>query len=90
MGFSSILTISAPSVLIRSKSFVGPKAISENPKLYLGKEGVTGLWFLEKSNSVNENDFNKLDVYYAKNQNIWLDLEIVGKSFSKMFFSNEK
>ncbi len=89
-GSFESFVLSAPSVLVRRKSFVGPKSISENPKLYLGKEGVTGLWFLEKSNSVNKNDFNKLDVYYAKNQNIWLDLEIVGKSFSKMFFSKEK
>ncbi len=89
-GSFESFVLSAPSVLMRRKSFVGPKAISENPKLYLGKEGVTGLWFLEKSSSVSENDFNKLDVYYAKNQNIWLDLEIVGKSFSKMFFSKEK
>ena len=88
-GSFESFVLSAPSVLMRRKSFVGPKN-NENPKLYLGKEGVTGLWFLEKSNSVNENDFNKLDVYYAKNQNIWLDLEIVGKSFSKMFFSKEK
>ncbi len=89
-GSFESFVLSAPSVLMRRKSFVGPKAISENPKLYLGKKGVTGLWFLEKSSSVSENDFNKLDVYYAKNQNIWLDLEIVGKSFSKMFFSKEK
>ncbi len=82
--------LSAPSVLIRKKSFVGPKNSDVNSELYLGKEGITGLWFLEKNNSMNENDLNKLDVYYAKNQNIWLDLEIIGKSFSKMLFDNEK
>ena len=40
--------LSVPKVLIRKKSFVGPKLINENSELYLGKPGVTGLWFIEK------------------------------------------
>ncbi|MBU0474046.1 MAG: glycosyltransferase [Bacteroidetes bacterium] len=81
--------LQAPFVLTRKKSFVGPKNTS-NSQLYLGKQGLTGLWFFEKSNLSDKSAFNKLDVYYAKNQNIWLDLEILGKSFSKMFFDKEK
>jgi lipopolysaccharide/colanic/teichoic acid biosynthesis glycosyltransferase len=26
----------------------------------------------------------KLDIFYAKNQNVWLDLEIIGKTLSIM------
>jgi GT2 family glycosyltransferase len=81
--------LSVPSVLIRKKSFVGPKETS-NKKLFLGKPGLTGLWYIEKTKESNKIVFEKLDVYYAKNQNIWLDLEIIGKSFSKMFFDIEK
>ncbi len=81
--------LSAPKVLISRKSFVGPKSLSKK-NLYLGKPGLTGLWYIENYKSADKNDFEKLDIYYAKNQNIWLDLEIIGKSFSKMFFEKEK
>jgi lipopolysaccharide/colanic/teichoic acid biosynthesis glycosyltransferase len=57
---------------------------------YLGKAGVTGLWYIENYKSSDNRDFKKLNIYYAKNQNIWLDLEIIGKSFSKMFFEKGK
>ncbi len=81
--------LSAPTVLIRKKSFVGPKVLSKK-SLYLGKPGITGLWYIERHKSSDNSDFEKLDIYYAKNQNIWLDLEIIGKSFSKMFIEKEK
>jgi len=81
--------LSVPTVLVRKKSFVGPKVLSKK-SLYLGKPGLTGLWYIENLKSSDSGDFEKLDIYYAKNQNIWLDLEIIGKSFSKMFFGKEK
>lgn len=71
-----------PSVILRKKSFVGPKESSINAKLYLGKPGLTGLWYVENP---DEREREKLDIYYAKNQNIWLDLEILGRSLNKMF-----
>lgn len=89
-GYFVQFILGVPAVFIRKKSFVGPQNKAKKSQLYLGKQGLTGLWFVEKDNSVKENDFSKLDVYYAKNQNIWLDLDILGKSFSKMFFSKEK
>ncbi len=70
-------------------SFVGPKDKVEYEGLYVGKPGLTGLWFTE---NIDRNDFQenkKLDIFYAKNQNIWLDLEILGKSFSKMFYGDK-
>jgi len=45
---------------------------------------LTGLWYIENSEGV---DKNKLDIFYAKNQNIWLDLEILGKTLNKMWIS---
>jgi lipopolysaccharide/colanic/teichoic acid biosynthesis glycosyltransferase len=50
--------------------------------MYLGKQGLTGLWYLEDS---EEQDSDKLNIYYAKNQNIWLDIEILGKTLIKMW-----
>ncbi len=74
-----------PSVLVLRRSLVGPKILLQDENLYLGKEGLTGLWYVENYAKLDENELEKLNIYYAKNQNIWLDLEILGKSFSKMF-----
>ncbi len=70
-----------PSVLSGKMSFVGPKDPSGYKDLYLGKKGLTGLWYIE---NVEKKDEEKLDILYAKNQNIWFDLEILAKSLNKM------
>ncbi len=66
-----------PKVVGGRLSFVGPK---ENmvSNLFLGKKGITGIWFTD---SENEENLEKLNIFYAKNQNIWLDLEILSKTF---------
>ncbi len=77
----SNIILSVPKVLIGKKSFVGPLSINQNHQLYLGKQGLTGLWFTENE---GEDNYEKLDIFYAINQNVWLDLEILGKSLSKL------
>jgi len=71
--------LSVPRIFSGKVSFVGPKNPKENANLYLGKKGLTGLWYIESTE-----DSEKLDIFYAKNQNIWLDLEIIGKTLNKM------
>jgi GT2 family glycosyltransferase len=80
---------SVPSVLFGDKSFVGPQKDSYIEDLFIGKTGLTGIWFTEASNMNNENDIKRINLYYAKNQNIWLDLEILGKTFAKIFLKTE-
>ncbi len=66
-----------PNVVKGKISFVGPKEnIASN--LFLGKRGITGIWFTD---SENEENLEKLNIFYAKNQNIWLDLELLSKTF---------
>jgi hypothetical protein len=67
-----------PKVFSGGYSFVGPK--DNNNDFYLGKKGLTGLWYIESSEG---KDSDKLDLFYAKNQNIWLDVEILGKTLNK-------
>lgn len=76
-----------PSVMIGKKSFVGPKSESHLSDLYLGKIGLTGLWYTEQIDASDSDETNKLNIYYARNQNVWLDLEIIGKSLAKMLSS---
>ena len=74
--------LNVPQVIKGKVSFVGPQKTKNGGSLYLGKRGLTGLWFTENT---DERDYEKLDIFYAKNQNIWLDLEILGKTLNKMW-----
>ena len=79
-----------PQVLANRKSFVGPQKNSFINNLYIGKTGLTGFWYIENISPNDEDEIERLNIYYAKNQNIWLDLEILGRTISKMFFKQEK
>lgn len=74
-----------PQVLVGKKSIVGPYLDGNPNGLYLGKAGLTGLWYTEPVDLSDNEEINKLNLFYAKNQNIWLDLEIIGKAIAKMF-----
>jgi hypothetical protein len=71
-----------PKVLSGQVSLVGPQTSEKSKDNFLGKTGLTGYWYIE---SENPEDIEKLNFYYAKNQNIWLDLEILTKSLNKMW-----
>ncbi len=73
--------LKVPDIFSGKVSFVGPKDAAGSKDLYLGKRGLTGLWYIE---NVEGKDEEKLDILYAKNQNIWFDLEILAKSLNKM------
>jgi len=74
--------LNVPSVISGKMSFVGPQEVNEEQKKYYGKPGLTGLWHVE---DCDESEMEKLDFYYAKNQNIWLDLEILTRTINKMW-----
>lgn len=76
------MILQVPSVLKGSKSFVGPASLENETELYLGKPGLTGFWFTE---DVKKDELKKLNILYAKNQNIWLDLEIIGRTITKIW-----
>ncbi len=78
-----------PKVLIGKMSFVGPKEELSEMNLYLGKKGITGLWFTEIFNSNDNEEIKRQNLFYAKNQNIWLDLEVLGKTFAKYFLTRK-
>jgi len=74
--------LGVPDIFRGKVSFVGPRVPQEDINLFPGKKGLTGLWYTQNA---DEKDSAKLDIYYAKNQNIWLDLEILGKTLNKMW-----
>ncbi len=84
------MILGVPSVFLLKKSFVGPEKTSYHEGLYLGREGLTGLWNLESVPVDDPNELNKINLYYAKNQNIWLDIDIIGRTLGKYLFRREK
>lgn len=83
----SRFVLKAPKVFSGKYSFVGPYSNKENGNLYLGKEGLTGFWYTEKIEHGDKEELSKLNIYYARNQSIWLDLEILGKTWARMFLT---
>ncbi len=88
-GSFTQFVLGVPQVCVGSKSFIGPRTSSYQDGLYVGKVGLTGFWFIENLNQTDTDEMKKMDIFYARNQNFWLDLEIIGKTFSKMFFRTE-
>lgn len=74
-----------PSIFSGKTSFVGPENPAQNPGIYLGKKGITGLWYIEGTEGTKS---EKIDIFYARNQSLWLDLEILGKTIIKMWSRN--
>ncbi len=74
--------VKIPSVLSGKCSLVGPKVLVSNSNVYLGKKGLTGLWYVEEFSGI---DPDKLNIFYARNQSLWFDLEILGKTITKMW-----
>jgi GT2 family glycosyltransferase len=72
----------AGSVVKGTWSVVGSKGPSEKDGQFMGKQGLTGLWFIEGQTPQNT---EKLNIFYAKNHSLWLDVEIVSKTFMKLF-----
>lgn len=73
--------LKVPYVLSGKYSLVGPKENFTTQNIFLGKKGLTGFWYYETE---DKDEIEKLDFYYAKNQNIWMDIEIISKSLNKM------
>ena len=81
--------LDVPGVFLGRKSFIGPRLVSFHDDLYVGKPGLTGYWYVENLSENDVEEIKKLDIFYAKNSNIWLDFEILGLTFAKMFIRME-
>jgi GT2 family glycosyltransferase len=74
--------LKAPLIFAGMVSLVGPKELNKDSNIYLGKKGLTGLWYIEDFAGI---DSDKLNIFYARNQSLWFDLEILGKTLLKMW-----
>jgi lipopolysaccharide/colanic/teichoic acid biosynthesis glycosyltransferase len=74
--------LSLPKIISGKYSLVGPQYLEGQKNLFLGKKGLTGYWYIE---SLNPEESDKMDFYYAKNQNVWIDIDILIKTLIKMW-----
>ncbi len=89
-GSRSKFILGLPSVLSGERSIVGPPDASHRTEpqakaetaaaLYLGKPGLTGLVQLQGDRRLSTEEWEQYNLYYAKNQSIALDLEILLKT----------
>jgi lipopolysaccharide/colanic/teichoic acid biosynthesis glycosyltransferase len=76
-----------PHVFNGTMSFVGtPVNEARKPKqigdmLFLGKPGLSGLVQLQQGRALSEDELTQYDLYYARNQSVLLDLEILIKTW---------
>lgn len=77
-----------PMVLDGTMSMVGPPPVassvsrngSAGSDVYLGKPGLTGLVQINYRDDLTAEEAEKYNLYYAKNQSLLLDLEIIVKT----------
>ncbi len=75
-----------PKVLTGKMSTVGrSEYYMQGSDELFGKMGVTGVVQLNRGQSLSTEEVEKLYIYYARNQSVWLDLEIIAKSFLQLF-----
>ncbi len=73
-----------PSVLAGKKSIVGYSALSKK-NFFRGKPGITGLIQIQNENVLTSEEREQYELYYAKNQSLMLDLEIIVKTVQQQF-----
>lgn len=77
-----------PKVITGRYSFVG-RAIWDTPQQginYLGKNGLTGLVQINLHRNLSADEIEYFNFYYAKNQSLALDIEILLKTLSLYLF----
>ncbi|MCC6865873.1 MAG: glycosyltransferase [Ignavibacteria bacterium] len=77
-----------PGVVTGKLSFVGRATwdIPQQGMQYLGKNGLTGLVQINLHRNLSADEIEYFNFYYAKNQNLTLDLEILLKTISLFIF----
>ncbi|HLX11819.1 MAG TPA: glycosyltransferase [Bacteroidota bacterium] len=75
--FTGELSLVGPAVYAVSLSHNGTQKASAS----WGKFGVTGLVQINAHDDLMPDEIEKYNLYYAKNQSLWLDIEILLKSF---------
>ncbi len=78
------------NVLKGDMSLVGPRMITQEEiakyekwdmNLFTVRPGITGLWQVSGRSNISYEERVRLDMYYIRNWNIWLDLQLLLQTF---------
>ena len=87
------------NVIMGNMSIIDPRPVVEDEKKRYWKEinrllsvkpGITGLWQVKGRSNIDYTEWKKLDIYYAKNFNIYLDFYIYLKTIFIILFPFNK
>jgi lipopolysaccharide/colanic/teichoic acid biosynthesis glycosyltransferase len=74
------------SVFKGKSSLVGPsferRGFAQR-NLFIGKPGLTGMTQLQGKRLLSQDEIDQLNLYYARNQSVMLDVEILLKTWMK-------
>ncbi|HAG50823.1 MAG TPA: hypothetical protein DCL42_05745 [Deltaproteobacteria bacterium] len=82
------------NVLKGEMSLVGPRPLAMNEMKFSPswrgirlkvKPGITGLWQVQGRSEASFHDWIRYDVYYVKNQSLWLDIKILLRTIAVVF-----
>jgi hypothetical protein len=73
-----------PKVISGKYSLVGPPINGTGSSIYLGKPGLTGIVQINENKNLSSEEIEHMNIYYARNQNIWLDVEIIIKQIQNL------
>lgn len=85
VGISKVV-LQMPQVFIGKKSIVGyfsVENVNVTRNIFRGKPGVTGLIHIQNNGTLSAEEKEQFDLYYAKNQTLLLDVEIIVKSLQQ-------
>jgi len=80
----STVLANLPAVVRGGMSLVGPSNAhqgSPHPNLHIGKPGLTGMVQLQGDRKLSQDEVDRLNLYYARNQSLILDFEILVKTW---------
>lgn len=80
-----------PKVFSGKMSFIGiPTWYETKNKEYLGKKGLTGLIQLNYYDGITDDEMDNYNIFYAKNQSLILDVEIILKTLFSFLKNKNK
>jgi hypothetical protein len=79
-----------PKVLTGKLSLVGRPLDSPDGQDYLGKKGLTGIVQISEAEDLSKEEIERLNTFYARNQSLALDIEILIRTLIRLFSNKKK
>ncbi|MEN3037660.1 MAG: glycosyltransferase [Candidatus Kryptonium sp.] len=79
-----------PKVLSGKLSLIGRPLDSPDWQDYLGKKGLTGIVQISEGEELSPEEVERLNIFYARNQSLALDIEILIRTLIKLISNKRK